>query len=108
MKKFIPTEEELKNILKMYNEDLLGSHTIAEKTGISKPTILRILKENGVIMGPSGRRFTGGKKIADKKTASSAKTNVQAGGSSKFIAKASTKSSGASKKPIKTGGSRGS
>ncbi len=51
----------------MYNEDLLGSHTIAEKTGVSKPTILRILKENGVVMGPSGRRFIGGKKIADKK-----------------------------------------
>jgi len=67
MKKFIPTEEELKNILKMYNEDLLGSHTIAEKTGISKPTILRILKENGVIMGPSGRRFIGGREVAMKK-----------------------------------------
>jgi len=63
----MPTKEELKNILKMYNEDLLGSHSISEKTGISKPTILRILKENGVIMGPSGRRFLGGKKIADKK-----------------------------------------
>jgi hypothetical protein len=68
MKKFIPTEEELKNILKMYNEDLLGSHTIAEKTGISKPTILKVLKENGVVMGPSGRRFLGGKKASDKRT----------------------------------------
>ena len=67
MKKFIPDTEELNKILKMYNEELLGSQTISEKTGISKPTILRILKENGVIMGPSGRRFTGGKKIADKK-----------------------------------------
>jgi hypothetical protein len=68
MKKFIPTEEELKNILKMYNEDLLGSHTIAEKTGISKPTILKVLKENGVVMGPSGRRFLGGKKASDNRT----------------------------------------
>jgi hypothetical protein len=67
MKKFIPTEQELNNILKMYNEDLLGSHTISKKTGISKPTILRVLKENGVIMGSSGRRNIGGKKIADKK-----------------------------------------
>ena len=67
MKKFIPTEEELKNILKMYNEDLLGSHSISEKTGISKPTILRILKENGIIMGPSGRRFIGGREVATKK-----------------------------------------
>jgi hypothetical protein len=51
----------------MYNEELLGSQTISEKTGISKPIILRILKENGVIMGPSGRRNIGGKKVADKK-----------------------------------------
>jgi hypothetical protein len=68
MKKFIPTDEELNKILKMYNEELLGSQTISEKTGISKPTILRILKENGVVMGPSGRRFLGGKKASDKRT----------------------------------------
>ena len=67
MKKFIPTEEELNRILKMYNEELLGSHTISEKIGVSKPTILRILKENGVIMGPSGRRFIGGREVATKK-----------------------------------------
>ena len=67
MKKIIPTQEELHNILKMYNEELLGSQTISEKTGISKPTILRILKENGIIMGPSGRRNIGGKKVADQK-----------------------------------------
>ena len=67
MRKFIPTNEELKNILKMYNEDLLGSHTISEKTGISKPIIIRLLKENSVIMGPSGRRFLGGKKASNKR-----------------------------------------
>jgi hypothetical protein len=67
MKKFIPTESELNKILKMYNEELLGSQTISEKTGISKPTILRILKENGVIMGPSGRRNIGGRDVATKK-----------------------------------------
>jgi DNA-binding transcriptional regulator LsrR (DeoR family) len=67
MKKFIPTEEELNRILKMYNEELLGSQTISEKIGISKPTILRILKENGIIMGPSGRRFIGGREVATKK-----------------------------------------
>lgn len=67
MKKFIPTTEQLEKILKMYNEDLIGSHSIAKKIGVSKPTILRILKENDVKMGPSGRRFIGGKKVADKK-----------------------------------------
>tara|TARA_R110000803_G_scaffold7362_4_gene23760 strand:+ start:28073 stop:28756 length:684 start_codon:yes stop_codon:yes gene_type:complete len=67
MKKFIPTEEQLNKILKMYNEDLLGSHTISLEIGVSKQTVIRILKENGVVMGPSGRRFIGGKKVADKK-----------------------------------------
>jgi hypothetical protein len=76
MKKFIPTDKELNKILKMYNEELLGSQTISEKTGISKPTILRILKENGVVMGPSGRRFLGGKKIADKKWRNSNKERL--------------------------------
>ena len=51
----------------MYNEELLGSHIISQKTGISKPTIIKILKENGVIFGPSGRRFKGGKSESDKK-----------------------------------------
>lgn len=67
MKKIIPTEKELENILKMYNEDLLGSQTISEKTGYNRQVILRILKENGVVLGPPGRRFIGGKKVADKK-----------------------------------------
>lgn len=53
--------------------------------------------------------FAINKKVADKKAAATTKTTPQTGGSSKFIAKANTKSSGgANKKPIKTGGSRGS
>ena len=67
MKKYIPSQKEIETILKMYNEDLLGSQTISEKIGLNKQQILRILKENGVILGPSGRRFIGGKKVADKK-----------------------------------------
>jgi hypothetical protein len=74
MKKIIPTEQELKNILKMYNEDLLGSQTISEKTGISKPTILRILKENGIKVGISGRRFIGGREVTLRKYESKPET----------------------------------
>jgi hypothetical protein len=47
------------------------------------------------------------KKVAAKSAATNSKATFQAG-SSKFIAKANTKSTGATKKPIKTGGSRGS
>ena len=47
-------------------------------------------------------------KIAAKSKTATAKRNPQ-GGSSKFIAKpTSTKSAGGTKKPVKTGGARGS
>lgn len=74
MKKYIPSENDLNFILKMYNEDLLGSHTISEKMGLSKQVIIRILKENGVTMGPSGRRFIGGREVAMKKHESKPET----------------------------------
>ena len=77
MKKIELNKEELDNILKMYNDELLGSHTISEKTGISKPTILRILKENGVIMSSSGRRNIGGKQVADKRWREKNKDSVR-------------------------------
>jgi len=74
MKKYIPSENELNFILKMYNDDLLGSHTISKKTGLSKQVVIRILKENGVKMGPSGRRFIGGREVAIKKHESKPET----------------------------------
>ncbi len=67
MKKYIPSEKEIETILKMYNEDLIGSQTISEKIGLNKQQVLRILKENGVKLGPSGRRFIGGKSASDKR-----------------------------------------
>lgn len=77
MKKVIPTQDELNNILTMYNEENLGSHFISQKTGISRPTILRILKDNGVDMKPSGRRNIGGKVIADKRWREKNKESVK-------------------------------
>lgn len=74
MKKIELNKEELTNILKMYNDELLGTHTISIKTGISKQTVNRILKENGVVFGPSGRRFIGGRKAAMKKYESKLET----------------------------------
>jgi len=74
MKKYIPSQEEIKIILKMYNEDLVGSQTISEKIGLNKQQVLRILKENGVILGPSGRRFIGGREVAMKKYESKPET----------------------------------
>jgi len=67
MKKLILTEEQTKEILRLYNEELLGSPTISKKLKIHKTIVLNTLRDNGVNLGPSGRRFIGGKKIADKK-----------------------------------------
>lgn len=76
MKKYIPSQKEIDDILKMYNEDLIGSQTISEKIGLNKQQVLRILKENGVKLGPSGRRYFGGKKVADKKYYESNKEKI--------------------------------
>lgn len=74
MKKYIPSEEEINIILKMYNEDLIGCQTISEKVGLNKQQVIRILKENGVKLGPSGRRFIGGREVAIKKYESKPET----------------------------------
>lgn len=67
MKKIELTQVQIDEMKRMYNEELCSSQKISEKTGLSKPTVIKILKENGVAMGPAGRRFIGGKKVADKK-----------------------------------------
>lgn len=74
MKKIILTEEQIKEILRLYNEELLGSPSISEKLKIHKTIILNTLKENGVKLGPSGRRFIGGREVAMKKYESKPET----------------------------------
>jgi hypothetical protein len=66
-KKIELTVEQTKECLRMYNDELLGSTTISERMNIHKTIIIRTLKENGVVLGPSGRRFTGGKSAANKR-----------------------------------------
>ena len=61
------TPEQTQECLRMYNDELLSSTTISEKMKIHKTIIIRTLKENGVKLGPSGRRFTGGKSAANKR-----------------------------------------
>ena len=67
MKKIELTELQVSEIIKLYTEDLLGSPTISEKLKIHKTIILNTLRDNGIVLGPSGRRNIGGKKVADKK-----------------------------------------
>ena len=74
MKKYTPTQEEIEIILKLYKDEFLGSQTISEKLQLNKHIVLRILKENGVTLGPSGRRFIGGREVSVKKYESKPET----------------------------------
>jgi len=67
MKKIIPTQEDIKQIKKMFVDELKGLREISKSFGWSTFTISRILKENGVVIKGSGRKFLGGKKVSDKK-----------------------------------------
>lgn len=67
MKKTEVSEEQVKEIIRLYSEELLGTPTIGAKLGLDKRVVNRTLKENGVVLGPSGRRFIGGRAIAQKK-----------------------------------------
>jgi hypothetical protein len=66
-KKIELTPEQITKCLRMYNDELLGSTSISERMGIHKTIILRTLKENGIIVGPSGKRYIGGKPAAAKR-----------------------------------------
>ncbi len=67
MKKIKLTESQVSEIIKLYTEDLLGSPTISEKLKIHKTIVLNTLRNNGVVLGPSGRRNIGGREVASKK-----------------------------------------
>ena len=76
MNKIVPTEQEIIEIKKMFVDELKGLRQISEKFGWSTFTISRILKENGVFIKGSGRKFLGGKKVADKKYREKNKTRL--------------------------------
>jgi len=67
MKKIVLEKSVVDEILRLYNEEMLGSPLISEKLNITKQVVLRVLKENGAVIGPSGRKFKGGKSESDKR-----------------------------------------
>lgn len=67
MKKIVLEKSVVDEILRLYNDEMLGSPSISEKLNITKQVVLRTLKENGIIVGPSGRKFKGGKSESDKR-----------------------------------------
>jgi hypothetical protein len=74
MRKIELTELQVKEIIKLYTEDLLGSPTISEKLKIHKTIILNTLRDNGIFIGPSGRRNIGGREVSMKKYESKPET----------------------------------
>ncbi len=52
MKKTEVSEEQIKEIIRLYNDELLGTPSIGLKMGFDKRVINRTLKENGIILGP--------------------------------------------------------
>ena len=74
MRKIELTEFQVKEIIKLYTEDLLGSPTISKKLKLHKTIVLNTLKSNGIILGPSGRRNIGGREVSTKKYESKPET----------------------------------
>jgi hypothetical protein len=67
MKKILLEKSVVDEILRLYNDEMLGSPSISEKLNINKQVVLRTLKENGAIVGISGRKYKGGKSESDKR-----------------------------------------
>ena len=76
MRKIIFNEEQLKDIISLYVNDIWGTRQIGKKYSVSEKTINRVLKENNVDMDSPGRRYFGGKKISDKKYYESNKEKI--------------------------------
>ena len=67
MKKIVLEKSIVNEILRLYNDEMLGSPSISEKLNINKQIVLRTLKDNGAIVGISGRKYKGGKSESDKR-----------------------------------------
>ena len=76
MKKIIFDQITIDEIIRLYNEEMLGSPTISQKIGVHKTVIVRVLKENGVKVGKSGRKFRGGKSESNKRYYEKNKTKI--------------------------------
>lgn len=60
-------KETITEIIRLYNDEMMGSPSISEKLGIKKHIILRVLKENNIVVGVPGQKFKGGKSKSDKR-----------------------------------------
>jgi len=66
-KKIEIPEDVLNEMIRLYNEEYVGTPSLSERFGFHKSIILRNFKNNKVKLGPSGRKWTGGKEMSAKK-----------------------------------------
>ena len=67
MKKIEIPEDILSEMIRLYNEEHIGTPTLSQRFGYNKSIILKNFKSKGVKLGTSGRKWTGGKKASDKR-----------------------------------------
>jgi len=67
MRKKLITEDNINELIKSYEVDLISSNDLSIKFNIPKKRVLEILKEKNVTLRSSGRIYIGGRKIADKR-----------------------------------------
>lgn len=66
-KKIEIPEDVLSEMIRLYNEEYIGTPSLSDRFGYHKSIILRSFKDNSVQIGPSGRKWTGGKEVSTKK-----------------------------------------
>ena len=66
-KKIVIPNDILDEMVRLYKEEYIGTPTLSERFGFSKDIINRTLRECGVELGTSGRKWTGGLKEARKR-----------------------------------------
>lgn len=59
--------ETIKEIIRLYTVDIIGTPTIGKMFNVGKQVINNLLRENGVEMDSPGRRYLGGRPVAAKK-----------------------------------------
>jgi hypothetical protein len=76
MRKIIFNDNQIKDMISLYVNDIWGTRQIGKKYSVSEKTISRVLKENNVKMDTSGRRNVGGKEASNKKYYESNKEKI--------------------------------
>lgn len=66
-KKIVIPEKMVKEIIRLYTEERIGTPTLSKMFNYHKSIINRTLKENGVTLDKYGRKFLGGKKVSNAK-----------------------------------------